>query len=146
MNKEVKKILCFVFLFCTWLFIFTQTFAFAKQNYSYNAPVLKFNSKEAYEYYRNNINEAVYKTMPRTFSYKDREPQFAITVNKTGHVDKAWILVSSGSKKYDEKVIRKMREAELPAYSDYMNAKQLTFKYKIKKQTKIIPIPIPLWF
>ena len=137
-----KKILI---LFIT-VFVFGHTFVFAKTNYTYDTASLKYNSKEAYEYYRDNINEAVYKTMPRSFSYKNREPQFAITVNKTGHVDKAWILVSSGSKKYDEKVIKRLQEAELPGYSDYLSAKQLTFRYKIRKQTKIITIPIPLWF
>ena len=104
-----------------------HTSAYAKANYTYDNTSLKYNSKEAYEYCKNNINEAVYKTMPRSFSYKNREPQFAITVDKTGHVDKAWILASSGSKKYDEKIIRKMQKAELPAYSDYLSANPDSF-------------------
>ena len=69
-----------------------------------------------------------------------------VSINKDGSVDKAWILVSSGSKGYDEKVVKRMEKTEFPSYKDYVNAKNLVFKYKIRKQTKIIPIPIPIWF
>lgn len=137
----MKKILSLFFAF-----LLSAGGVFADTNYTYQMSAAKYNTKEAYNIYANQVNEAVYKNMPRSFSYIDREPQFAVSINKDGNVDKAWILVSSGSKGYDEKVIKRMEKTEFPSHKDYVNAKNLVFKYKIKKQTKIIPIPIPIWF
>lgn len=117
-------------------------YAFGASNYTYSEESVKYNTREAYDLYAGKVNAAVYKAMPRTFSYITREPQFAVKINKKGHVDKAWIMVSSGSEGYDKKVIKKMEETEFPSFEKYIGAKDLTFRYKIKKQTKIIPIPI----
>ena len=129
-----------------FIFIFSIANTFFAANYTYQKAAVKFNTREAYNEYAEQVNDAVYKTMPRSFSYINREPQFAISINKDGNVEKAWILVSSGSKGYDKKVIKRMENAEFPSYKDYVSAKNLVFKYKIRKQTKIIPIPIPIWF
>lgn len=129
-----------------FVFLLGAGSVFAGTNYTYQMSAAKYNTKEAYDIYANQVNETVYKNMPRSFSYIDREPQFAVSINKDGSVDKAWILVSSGSKVYDEKVVKRMEKTEFPSYKDYVNAKNLVFKYKIRKQTKIIPIPIPIWF
>lgn len=137
----MKKIFCLIFGI-----LISINLSFAAQNYTYQKAAVKYNTQEAYNEYAEQINNAVYKNMPRSFSYINREPQFAISVKSNGELEKAWILVSSGSTGYDKKVIKRMEKAEFPAYKDYVNAKNLVFKYKIKKQTKIIPIPIPIWF
>lgn len=132
-----KNILCLLVIYFT-----VVCNSFAASNYTYDDTSVKYNTKQAYDIYAGQVNDIVYKTMPRTFSYINREPQFAVKINKAGHVDKAWIMVSSGSEGYDKKVLKKMEEAEFPSFEKYVNAKDLTFRYKIKKQTKIIPIPI----
>ncbi len=138
----MKKYINIVLLLILLSNIVNTVFA---SNYTYTKTI-KYNSKEAYDDYTQKVNDAVYKNMPRSFSYINREPQFAVSIKKDGSVEKAWILVSSGSERYDKKVIKKMENAEFPSYQDYMSAKNLVFRYKIRKQTKIIPIPIPIWF
>ncbi len=146
--KELKQESFFMkrFLCLVLAFLFTTGLSFAAKNYTYQKAAVKYNTREAYNEYAEQINDAVYKNMPRSFSYINREPQFAISVKSNGELEKAWILVSSGSKGYDKKVIKRMEKAEFPAYKDYVSAKNLVFRYKIRKRTKIIPIPIPIWF
>lgn len=133
----IKKNICLILLY----FALTG-FAFGAANYTFDDSSLKYNSREAYNYYSGKVNEAVYKSMPRSFSYINREPQFAVRINKTGKVEKAWIMVSSGSKGYDKKVVKRMEETEFPSFEKYVKANNLEFRYKIRKQTKLIPIPI----
>ena len=105
-------------ILAAFIFIFSIANTVFAANYTYQKAAVKFNTREAYNEYAEQVNDAVYKTMPRSFSYINREPQFAISINKDGNVEKAWILVSSGSKGYDKKVIKRMENVEsLPSYT-----------------------------
>ena len=55
-------------------------------------------------------------------------------------------VAGAGKDTIKRELIKRMENAEFPSYKDYVSAKNLVFKYKIRKQTKIIPIPIPIWF
>ncbi len=132
-----KKILFFAAVLLCLIF---GTKSVLAANYTYNTANVSCKD------YIKLADEKVYKAFPRSFAYKDREVQFAIQIDKAGNAQKAWILKSSGSKKYDEKVLSAVQKVEFGAMPNCTSAKTMTLRYDIRKQSKIIPIPIPIWF
>ena len=135
-----KKISYFI-ICCFGLFMVLGALlpAFA-ENYKYNT------ANVSCEDYSKLVDEKIYKAVPRSFSYIDRGLQFAVRIKKSGKADKAWILKSSGSEKYDNKVISAVEKVEFGPIPSCAKAKTITYRYDIKKQSKIIPMPIPIWF
>ena len=56
-----------------FVFLLGAGSVFAGTNYTYQMSAAKYNTKEAYDIYANQVNETVYKNMPRSFSYIDSE-------------------------------------------------------------------------
>lgn len=133
MNKRfLFSVLAFVCIFCA-----KPAFA---ANYTYNTANVSCKD------YLKLADEKVYKAVPRSFAYKDRELQFAVQIDKTGKVLTSSILKSSGSEKYDNKVLSAVSKVEFGTVPNCTSAKTMTLRYDIRKQSKIIPIPIPIWF
>ena len=129
-----------VLLYLSVFFLFLWGGAADAANYTYGTANISCKD------YSKLAGDKIYKAMPRSFSYKDRNLQFAVTINKSGKADKAWILKSSGSEKYDNKVISAVEKVDFGTLPSCAGSKGITYRYDMTKQSKIIPIPIPIWF
>lgn len=112
-------------------------------NYNYNYDSSGYyndnTSDFLYKEYYYKIRTLVYKQFPVSYSWITDSIVFEITILPDGSVKNVNILESSGSKRYDNNVIKKLMAYKFPYFPANLNENELNFTFDINKNTRIYP-------
>ena len=120
-------------------------------NYTYTANYTANNSQTinqraidlAYKQYFYKAKTLIYNKFPTSYSWLTDSIVIDVTVASNGTIKRIDILDSSGSKRYDANVVKKLMNIRLPAFPPTLPEKELTFTFDVNKNTRFYPIYIP---
>lgn len=91
-----------------------------------------------YQYYYK-VRELIRKRFPTSYSWLTESIVFEITILPSGAIKKVDILSSSGSKRYDNNVIKALTSYRLPKPPEALRNTEIKYTFDMNKNTRIYP-------
>ena len=133
-----KRFLLLVSLLMIIGIVYTET--------KFNAAYSETTFQAQFDKYSTRVKEIIYDEFPASYSYLTKETLFKITVQRDGTIKNMEILQSSGSQRYDKKIIKAVNETKLPEFPEEIKAEELNFSFDITKNKRFLPVIIPIWW
>ena len=96
-----------------------------------------------YEKYSETVQSTISQAFPTSYSWFTKNAKFKIGVRQDGTIYGIKIIKSSGSKRYDARIVKVIMKQKLPPFPKSINEKRLVFNFNINKNFQFYPIIIP---
>ncbi len=116
-------------------FNFTNTYNVHNNVYVKDTP----NAQQIDNRYYYKVRELIKKRFPTSYSWITDSAVFEITILPNGTIKKVEILSSSGSKRYDNNIIKTLTGYRLPEPPAILKKKEIKYTFDMNKNTRIYP-------